>query len=920
MTKDISNNIDVYEKKIKEAIKEKDFKEYEKILEKELKRIELIKNEIDLKDKEKEKDCKDNTFGFNQKKYNGIFNLLASIIDIDYGKKIYDVGEKKELINNVELYYNSNKVDHVIPLDIVKQSVSRQIQFSEDEDTILDTYKSEKIYKINYFFLEYLLKKYNIITDKEVITNYENFLVLLDNRGFKRGKTIVEAASAAAAPDEKITAKIANKDIWMKTAYGLPSTINEPTDGKTVDKIFSKYIDKTPNIDGLPESIDVKKYMDDNFSEDRYYIFRELYEKWKDKKEEKEEEKKLKEFEKTITETKKYTKDGNKGYEIDKGILDKFEDKDLVKQIAKNINAYFKYYDEFSDIMAKIYYGYDMKQLRIEIQNLFINHKKNKRIKKLKEDLVKKLKEDLVKNNNILYRKSGGGEIYNAFNINTRESIDNYIDYINDDIEHDDKYILPVIMDLYKVTKFVIFEENNGSLKIRVPFDLFFGVGINNKFTLILKNTNEYSLLYYNRLKDIYDIAYNKGYGDGYKLRKFVKFVFDQHHNQEAAKEGYKDGYKDGKKEIKNEDGGQSGGTNRTFSCGFNTKAERWWDNIIKDNDYIIIYNNKVDTCSQKWLNEKIDKLYKDIEKIQNSYKDNIPTNIYTYDSKYIEKIQNKKYYINSNNKVTHVIDDKHHFFPIYPCGLNRIPDIGKDNIKFFENLKEIPINDDHIKKIEKNCSGIAGYIKDDNGDNVLFGNNTYIRIKANASNIPIIGYIDLFTLDNELGKRMGDEKIEDEEIIKEIDKYYKFKDELLKKILNDKSKEGYIKKPDDFDVLIEIKDPDNIDKIYKSLGDDKEPDKEHLYRFIDLLYKYRWPSYDNDNYLEYIYIEPSDLKDNIKEGELYFEYADYEDVDAQTDKERKENSILNKYYNKKNKYYKSLKLYNDNKSDDYDY
>ena len=558
LTKDISNNIDVYEKKIKEAIKEKDFKEYEKILEKELKKIKLIKNDIDWKGEDSDKkrkeikeiDCKDiykqdndNTFGFNQKKYNGIFNLLASIIDIDYGGKIYDEKEKEALINNVELYYNSNKVDHIIPLDIVKQSVSGQMQIREKRDSgFLDKYKSENIFKINYDFLEYLLNKYNITEEKE--GEYANFIVLLDNRGF-RGKTPEE--------DDFNMIKIANKDIWMKTAYGLPSTINEPTDGKTVDKIFSKYIDKTPNIDGLPESIDVKKYMDDNFSEDMYYIFRELYEKWKGNEN----------ITKSIIEkTTKYTKDGEKGNEIDEGILEKFKEKDF----SKNINAYFKYYDEFSDIMAKIYYGYDMKQLRIEIQNLFINHKKYKNIKKLKEDIVKKLKDE---NNNILYRKSGGGEIYNAFNINTRESIDNYIDYINDDIEHDDKYILPVIMDLYKVTKFVIFEENNGSLKIRVPFDLFFGVGINNKFTLILKNTNEYSLLYYNRLKDIYDIAYNKGYGDGYKLRKFVKFVFDQHHNQEAAKEGYKDGYKDGKKEIKNEDGGQSGGTNRTFSCGF---------------------------------------------------------------------------------------------------------------------------------------------------------------------------------------------------------------------------------------------------------------------------------------------------------------------------------------------------------------
>ena len=1015
---------------------------FTKDVENEAKRIILIEN--DNKDIYEQK----NTFGFNQKTYNGIFSLLVSIIDIDYGygNNIYLKEEKKEFKKKVKEYLEDHKNLNLIPFEKVEKSIDENIKVREDEDIRLIKYNSENIYKINYEFLKYLLKKVGIEEPREG-GDYEDFISLLDNGGFK---TNTHASI------------IANKDIWRKTAYGLPNKINEETNGKTIHVLFSKYIDKTPNIKGShPSSKSVKKYMNDNIlnEKDIYFILRQLYDKFK-------ENEIL--IEKDIKETEKYKKN-DKELQIDNGILDKFKDPDF----SKNITAYFKYYDEFSDIMAKIYYGADMVGLRSEIQNKFIEHKKNKLIKILKADIVDKLD----KNDDILFRKAGGGEIYNAFNIKSSSGTEtikkNYKDYINDDIDHDDKYVLPVIMQLYKnelrKTNFIIFEEYNGSLKIRLPFDLFWGVKDSDTFTLILKNINEYRILYWNYLKkeNEIDIEKSKGKTEGYKgleaildennkskeyLEAFYEGMYERAKKEgvldaenedkadvksywpkwayfkgykegEERKEAFNDGYDHGIEDIIKEpvdellkkygknklegylEGYEEG--NEVYQEKQNGGSDiRPWDNIIKTKDYII-YKAEGDTCSQKWLNEKIDKLYKDIEKIQNSYKDNIPTNIYTYDSKYIEKIKNKKYYINSNNKVSHVIDDKNHFFPIYPCGLNRIADISKDNIKYFKNLKEIPINDDHISfKFLKNCSGIAGYIKDVEGDNVLFGNNTYIRIKANASNIPIIGYIDLFTLDNELGKRTGDEKIEDEEIIKEIDKYYKFKDDLLIEILNDKEKK-YIKKPDnkgdekikeilkkekikkilekdknfvnidkileedkDFvnikklhktfevdyndkehlyrfidllykygrssyesyetikkileedkikEILKEDKNFVNIDKIYNTF-DKTYQIEEHLYRFIDLLYKYGWPSYDNDNYLEYIYIEPSDLKDNIKEGELYFEYADYEDVDAQTEKERKENSILNKYYNKKNKYYKSLKLYNDNKSDDYDY
>jgi len=875
LNNDISNDIVKYKEQIKKAIKKKDFKEYEKLLEKELKRIELIINDIDCKYIYKQK----NTFGFNSIKFNGIFNLLVSIININYGNKIYDEEEIKGLINNVESYYTDNKAEILIPFNKVKNSIEEQIRIANEEKN-LDKYNSENIYKINYIFLQYLLKKYNI-TDKEGESDYDNFIVLLDNRGFKSGKTVVEAV------DENFNMiKIANKDIWKKTAYGLPSTINEPTDGKIVHKIFSKYIDKVKNIDGLPTSISVKKYMNDNFSKDMYFIFRELYEKWKGNEN----------ITKSIIEkTTEYTKDGKKGNEITDDILKKFKEKDF----RDMLHAYFTYYYTFSEIMAKIYYGYDMKELRIDIQNLFINHKKYKRIKKLKEDLIKKLKD---KKNTILYRKAGGGEIYNAFNINDKKSIENYIDYIDDDIDHDDKYILPVIMYLYKETNYVIFEEYNGSLKIRVPFDLFWGINEDDKFTLILKNTNEYSLLYYNRLEeeDRYKKAYEKGYADGYKGNEYAEEGYDP--------DGYGEGYNDGLKDPDRPAGAidQSG--------GFNTTDKKWWDNIIKNKNYII--NKGTDnTCSQKWLNEKIEKLYTDIEKIQNSYKDNIPDNIYLYED--LKSFKNKKYYINSNNKVSHIINDKNEFFPIYASGLNRIEDINKGNILYFKDLEpeNSNISYKHIKDKNNGYKPI-GYIDDGNIKNVLFENNTYIRIKdiPKDGEKDIIGYIDLFKLDDELGKNNNKERIPEDKIIKNIKAYYEFKDELLKNILNEK-----LVKPPDFDKLIITKDPDNIDNIYKSF-DKTDQIKEHLYRFIDLLYKFGWPSYDKDNYLEYIYIEPSDLKDNIKEGELYFEYSDYEDIDAQTDKERKENSILNKYYNKKGKYYKSLKLYNDNKNDDYDY
>ena len=798
-------------------------KKFKNIATNEINRLKLINNEIECKEPIKKYS---NTFGFTQKSYNNIFNLLIELLNIKKSNidNIFTKDEEKIIKESIINYYNDNNLNKdffILSKKELLNAIDKQINYSIRKDKTIDKYESDNIYSINYEFLKILLKKYlNWESDKE--SDYKYFITFLDKRGYWRGKL-----------NDEIGSKSANKDIWTGNNYGLQTTLNEATEGKNIHKLFIERLNNIEKFNNLKEYF-INLYGED-FNDDKiYYYFRELYKIW------------IKEKNINNSQISKLKKNliSNKQENIDKDIIEKSKDENFVKYI----NNYFEYYLKFCNIMNTIYYGPDMKLLRNYIQNIFINHKKQKKISVLKNIIIDKIS----KKDNINFRKAGNGEIYNAFNINKSTPEENYINYINAiDIDYEDKYILPIITQYNIVdTNFIVYEEVNGLLKIKNPFDKYMYIKNNDNLTLILKNGPEYKLLYYNFI-----VPKNGEWTDNNIINNNVEY-----------------------KSI----------------------------NIIHR-----IKNPKV--CSEHWLNKRLDIFFEDIE----SNIQNIPSDIenitYTIKDKYIKDIiKNKKvkYYVNSLNKISHIIDidDKNKFYPIYPCGLKEINNIKYDDI--INNINDITITINNSEYIKNKGTGynILGYIFEDSKIvNILFLNNTYIPVNITDNLDNILGYRNLFKLDNDINNI--DFSINDfikknakstYDILNNIDKSNENKDKILKEILN-----NVINKPDDIDNLLKNKTDDNINKIY-NLEEFKNYKNKDLYKFIDLLYKYKWPTFKDNNYNDFIYITPSNFKNSVNNEEIIIMYEDYE------------NNILNKYYNKNNNFYKTLNIYNDNEYDDY--
>jgi hypothetical protein len=507
-----------------------------------------------------------------------------------------------------------------------------------------------------------------------------------------------------------------------------------------------------------------------------------------------------------------------------------------------------------------------------------------------------------------IFNIAGDGNIYRSFN-----NINNYIDYIKDkNIIHNDIYILPIINEIIPELKninFIVFEEFNNTLHINTPLDKLSYIDTkkdDNNYCLISKKGNTYKLLLYNQIIKFdlyqsggnYEESYNKGYEDGYNNNKYDVKNFDP--------DGYDEGYIEGTKEKIKEN-----------ECNININ--------FKYNNLDIINGNitKISTpiisknyTSNNMIIDNINNIEKIIKQYQNYYNSIIPQNIFTFKYLIDKKIINKdtKYYVN-NNIITHIINNDY-YYPIYPCGLKTIEyylyNINLDNLIISESTKNIPkINfKNSLNKIQNLCKGnqelengytVYGYI-DDKIKNILFNNNTYIPIdKINKKNI--IGYINLFELDNI--SEFNNPK--ENKIITEINEFYNFKDKILKLILHNK-----IKINKNIENALMLKNIENIKIIFDEIIKQFNNNNKNLYRIIDMIYIYKWPTWNNIE--QYIYILPEDFKENINnENILYFTYDEYI-----PDKEQYTETIIDKYFNKKYKYYKSLDIYDDNKPDDY--
>ena len=362
-----------------------------------------------------------------------------------------------------------------------------------------------------------------------------------------------------------------------------------------------------------------------------------------------------------------------------------------------------------------------------------------------------------------------------------------------------------------------------------------------------------------------------------------------------------------------------------------------------------------------------------------------IPGNILTYDKliKILEKdefenITVDKYFINIDNKVSHIITTDKIVIPIYPCGLMKKKPkdeiIGKDNI--IDDYKKLPspeITD--YKKIKKILSFYddlnktdnkfnyksndkINVIIDDNGDavNLLFTNNTYIPInikEKEQEEFNICGQYNLFELDFNLANNIEEKKTDnsDDNYLKTTNSfeyehkiYYVFQDKLLVYLLKNKQYEKILKDllkqnienindnnkiqliNEEFysifdkilDELFEFTDSVNIDDIDNIKSDEILKIKKtcfnsssslmkdkFIYKFIQSMIKYDYPELIT-NISSYINIPISELKNTIKQDEIYYDYSIYLEDN------------LNLIFNEDNKYYKYLNLYGDDLPETY--
>jgi len=226
-------------------------------------------------------------------------------------------------------------------------------------------------------------------------------------------------------------------------------------------------------------------------------------------------------------------------------------------------------------------------------------------------------------------------------------AISEYSKYINNESKHNDLFIIPVIKSIlpeFVDTNIVVFDRlDSMGEQIKIPFDYFNDVDKNKKFVFIVKNGNIYEPLFYTYIED---------------------------------------------------------NTNN------NLKNKTLTDNAVIKNSTIVkrkaILNMDTRNKFLKSSLEKINDELIDIYKMNNS----IPDNILKYEDliEILEKrnITVDKYFINIDNKVSHIITTDKIVIPIYPCGLmKKNPDgeiIGKDNIIYNYNKLPSPEISDYKK------------------------------------------------------------------------------------------------------------------------------------------------------------------------------------------------------------------------------
>ena len=181
-----------------------------------------------------------------------------------------------------------------------------------------------------------------------------------------------------------------------------------------------------------------------------------------------------------------------------------------------------------------------------------------------------------------------------------------------------------------------------------------------------------------------------------------------------------------------------------TTKLTFIYKNKDVYEPILFRNNTKKYYSSIEKTSTNKYINDIIDNV---VELCNISLLNH--TNIFDY-----KDITNFKHvYLNTNNKVTHIVDKQGYIIPVYPSGILK-GDIDKKIFTFDNPLKTYSHTIKYLKKYKYIPTGII--VENDKVVNIVFSNDTYVPVHPESYDkkkhkYMIIGDIDLFTLDKHL-------------------------------------------------------------------------------------------------------------------------------------------------------------------------
>ena len=429
------------------------------------------------------------------------------------------------------------------------------------------------------------------------------------------------------------------------------------------------------------------------------------------------------------------------------------------KYISSDIDYFIDNFDTFEDSLKYINMSKDtIKSIKTELNELNISKSSKINIDETYIIIFK----SIIKNYNI--------KLFYDIIISRK----NYIKYIESDEIKDYKYIIPLVSALYPNKVYIIFENIDDIINIKLPY---------NSYNLNEENKNERIFNFIYKSGDVYEPIYH--IKDSYYMEENGKPIKDEEGETIFDKDDLKEILfsKINKKDLPNV---KSEFSNHIF------KDKQLLS--IKDTDYVVYYmmNSNIknnlypDEDINEYINSILDGITNNIKGINNSKYENI--NLFELDDLlgYLHKDPDNntgiKLLVDNYCKISHVITNKKHIYPIIPGGVINSFNIKQDNGEnknykyelIYSFKKNTPTYDEYIK-YSKTCPGIirskfsklAGCIINNKEEviNIILNtsfksnkipcNNAYIPIQPikynKKTHKKILGYKNIYEIDKDL-------------------------------------------------------------------------------------------------------------------------------------------------------------------------